>query len=148
MAEITFRFSKKVCTTNNCDNDDKDIDSNSDLSGNDHKIVVNNARAGHKLLAIAIRNKVPIRFGCSSCRCGTCAIKLNKGKLSDIQLDEHQLLEKLDIYQSDQSVRLSCRARVLDSDCEVDLKFQKTYDPSKINQHDDKVVYHQNLKSS
>ena len=101
-----------------------------------------------KLLSVAIRNKVPIRYGCSSCRCGTCAVKLLKGKLSEPKQDEIELLQKLAIYQKDNSVRLSCRARVCGKDCLIDLDFQKSYDPSKLDQHSQDVKYEYSRKIS
>ncbi len=42
---------------------------------------------------------------------------------------ENDLLAKMHILDGD-DVRLSCMARVADTDCSVDLNFQEEYDPA------------------
>ena len=91
--------------------------------------VISDVREGTKVLAVAIRHKVPIRYGCASCRCGTCAVKVLHGKLSAMEDDERKLLQKVRVLQGDQ-IRLSCRAKITTTDCAVDLAFQKTYNPA------------------
>lgn len=92
-------------------------------------VEVPEAREGLKLLAVAVRNKLDIRFGCSSCRCGTCAVELISGNLSEMDADEKSLLEKIGIL-NEGHIRLSCKARVQDNDATVDLNFQEKYDTS------------------
>ena len=92
-------------------------------------ITVENVREGFKVLAVAIRKKIAIRYGCASCRCGSCAVKVESGALSVMEADEKQLLEKMGIY-SGKEVRLSCRSRMEKEDVSVDLDFQKSYDPA------------------
>ena len=88
-------------------------------------------KEGLKLLAIAIRNKVPIRYGCGACSCGTCAVKVSDLKaLLSMEEDEKKLLEKIDLATSGE-IRLSCRARLTDQNFEVDLDFQDSYSPDK-----------------
>ena len=84
---------------------------------------------GAKLLAVAIRSKQNIRFGCSSGKCGTCAIRVKSGTFSPMKKQEHDLLDKMKILDGDE-IRLSCMARVTDADCSVDLNFQEEYDPA------------------
>jgi ferredoxin len=81
-----------------------------------------------KILAAANRLKVPIRFGCASCRCGTCGVAVAGGTLSPMRSDERALLERMGLT-SDGSVRLACQARVVDGEVAVDLAFQDTYSP-------------------
>ncbi|MCX6117231.1 MAG: 2Fe-2S iron-sulfur cluster-binding protein [Proteobacteria bacterium] len=81
-----------------------------------------------RILTAARRNKVNIRFGCSACRCGTCAVKVSPSTafapMKDAELD---LLTRMKL-QIDGSVRLSCQARITDT-CEVDISFQDQYSP-------------------
>ena len=94
-----------------------------------------------RLLAAARSGGVPIRYGCGSCRCGTCAVRLVEGTLSPMEADESELLEDLDILQGSE-VRLSCRARLGGEDIVVDLSFQRTYDPARrLSKQEDMVVY-------
>ncbi len=85
---------------------------------------------GIKLLVAARKAQVEIRFGCASCRCGTCAVKVNvqNGKLSPMKAEEKDLLAKM-LLPLDGSVRLACQARALAGDIYVDLNFQSQYDP-------------------
>ncbi len=91
--------------------------------------VVLDAEKDSKILVVARRGKIPIRFGCASCRCGTCAVAV-KGQenLSSMEADERALLERLRLT-TEGSVRLSCRAKILQGEVEVDLDFQETYQP-------------------
>lgn len=82
---------------------------------------------GTKVLVAAVRGRVPIRFGCSSCRCGTCGVAV-KGALSPMRDDERALLTRMGLT-TDGSARLACQARVQDSEVAVDLDFQATYSP-------------------
>lgn len=81
-----------------------------------------------KLLVAATRNKVAIRFGCASCRCGTCGVAVEGGVLSPMRPDEKALLEKMALALDGQ-VRLACQTRLMAGDLVVDLDFQDTYSP-------------------
>ena len=83
-----------------------------------------------KVLASAIRNKVPIRYGCGACRCGTCgiAVDASKAKLNPIDKDEMAMLKKIKLA-TDGSVRLACKTKMLSGELIVDLDFQDTYSP-------------------
>ena len=88
-------------------------------------------KQGSKILATAIRNKVPIRYGCGACSCGTCAVKVSDLEaLSSMEEDERILLEKIDLSLKG-DIRLSCRARLTEKDLEIDLNFQDTYSPDR-----------------
>ncbi|SMF46301.1 2Fe-2S iron-sulfur cluster-binding protein [Pseudobacteriovorax antillogorgiicola] len=80
-----------------------------------------------KILVAANRIKQDIEFGCASCRCGTCGVRI-RGSLSPMKANEKDLLEKMHL-SLDGTIRLACQARVLDSDVEVDLDFQREYSP-------------------
>ncbi len=79
-----------------------------------------------KLLAVALRNKVRIQYGCASCRCGTCAVSVNGGTLSSMRENEALLLARMNL-PIDGTVRLACQARILKGEVSVDLDFQGTY---------------------
>lgn len=84
-----------------------------------------------KILLAAIRSKIPIRYGCASCRCGTCAVSLElqkDGALSPMEEDEKKLLDRMKL-PTDGTVRLACRARVQAGLTVVDLGFQNSYSP-------------------
>lgn len=86
-----------------------------------------------KVLVSAIRHKVDIRYGCASCRCGTCGVKIVQGRefLSDLESEESKLLQRMGL-EIDGSIRLACRAKVgpnQEGSVEVDLDFQDTYSP-------------------
>ena len=85
---------------------------------------------GTKVLVAGTRAKVPIRYGCASCRCGTCAVRItpNSGELSQMGSDEQALLERMKL-SLDGSVRLACRTKVVSGCITVDLDFQNTYSP-------------------
>lgn len=93
---------------------------------------------GSKLLRVALKNKVAIRFGCGACRCGTCAVRVAPLDISnDLSLPlfepmgepEKLLLEKMAL-PLDGTIRLSCQARILESDVVVDISFQDEYSPA------------------
>ncbi len=83
-----------------------------------------------KVLASAIRNKIPIRYGCGACRCGTCGIAVDdsSAKLSEIDIHEMAMLKKIGLA-TDGSVRLACKTKIISGDLIVDLDFQDTYSP-------------------
>ena len=82
-----------------------------------------------KILAAANRNKVVMRFGCASCRCGTCAVKVSAPEnLSPMKSDEKNLLQRMKL-DLDGTVRLACQARIMQSEVTVDIGFQDTYSP-------------------
>ena len=83
-----------------------------------------------KLLVTANRNKVPLRFGCASCRCGTCGVRILTGAddLSPMREDEKALLKRMAL-PLDGTVRLACQARLGTVDLTVDLDFQNEYSP-------------------
>lgn len=85
---------------------------------------------GTKLLVAGTRAKVPIRYGCASCRCGTCAIAVtaNAGDLSPMASDEEALLGRMKLAL-DGTVRLACRTKAMAGQIVVDLDFQDTYSP-------------------
>lgn len=84
--------------------------------------------ANTKILAAAVRNKVPIRFGCAACRCGTCAVAVEGGNLSQMRPDERELLNRMGLAL-DNSIRLACQTRIVDGAVRVDLAFQNSYSP-------------------
>jgi ferredoxin len=88
------------------------------------------ADSGTKILVVARRAKINIRFGCGACRCGTCAIALQtSGEVSDMAADERALLDKMKL-PLDGTVRLACRTKVMKGEAQVDLDFQDTYSPA------------------
>lgn len=82
-----------------------------------------------KLLVAGRRSKSSIRFGCASCKCGTCAVKIDssQGSLNEIDADERKMLDKLRLSDSP-DVRMACKARVMSGNLTVDLEFQNQYD--------------------
>lgn len=84
-----------------------------------------------KVLLAAKKGRVALRYGCASCRCGTCAVRVsNTGSFSPMRGDEEALLKRIGL-PADGTVRLSCQARVT-SDVIVDVSFQDTYSPDDI----------------
>ena len=81
-----------------------------------------------KLLAVALKNKVKIQYGCASCRCGTCGVAVRGGGLSPMRESELKLLSRMKL-PVDGSVRLACQARIESGDVVVDLDFQGSYSP-------------------
>jgi ferredoxin len=85
------------------------------------------AAANTKILAVANRNKVNIRFGCASCRCGTCAVKVSgDGKLSSMREDERELLTRM-LLDAQGEIRLACQTKIESGEITIDLDFQNTY---------------------
>lgn len=83
-----------------------------------------------KVLVAARQCKVPIRFGCASARCGTCAVKIsNPSAVQPMKADELALLTRMNLPTSG-DVRLACQARTTgNADTIVDISFQDTYSP-------------------
>jgi ferredoxin len=82
-----------------------------------------------KILVAATRHKVPIRFGCASCRCGTCGVKVDvQGTVTPMRDDERALLTRMGL-ETDGTIRLACQTRIMDGEVKVDLAFQNTYSP-------------------
>lgn len=86
--------------------------------------------ADQKLLITARKNQIPIRFGCASCRCGTCGIKVSPPEaFHAMSQDEFALLTRMKLPTTGE-VRLACQAKQTgQSDALVDLSFQDTYSP-------------------
>ena len=86
-----------------------------------------------KILAAAIRAKVPIRFGCGACSCGTCAVEVDASDatLNDMDHYEKELLEKLDL-PTEGHIRLACKTYLKEGTLKVDLDFQDTYSPEEV----------------
>ena len=88
-------------------------------------------KIGDKIVFSACEHKIPMRYGCVSCRCGTCAVEVDKpGNFSPMDEDERQLLARMQL-PTDGSVRLGCQAKIAQGEVRVDLAFQKKYSPSK-----------------
>lgn len=84
-----------------------------------------------KILLAARKGKVPLRYGCASCRCGTCAVQVaDKNSLSAMRSDEEALLRRIGL-PTDGTVRLSCQARIT-ANVTIDVSFQDTYSPDDI----------------
>lgn len=84
-----------------------------------------------KILVAAVKAQLPIRYGCGACRCGTCAVAVVEDRmeaLSPMEEEELKMLERLNL-QTNGSIRMACRARVLNGIVTVDLSFQDTYSP-------------------
>lgn len=84
-----------------------------------------------KILVAANRNKIPIRFGCAACRCGTCAVRVtvhNPDQLTPIKENEHSLLAHMKL-PTDGTVRLACQTRIIYGNATIDLTFQSSYSP-------------------
>jgi 2Fe-2S ferredoxin len=94
------------------------------------------AESGTKILVAARKHKIPIRFGCASCRCGTCAVRIEpKQGVVPMEEEERALLNRMGLDLSG-DIRLSCRAKVKDSDLIIDLGFQNTYSPDDFEEQD------------
>ena len=76
---------------------------------------------GTRVLAFAVKNKVPLKYGCASCRCGTCVAKVS-GKANEMQEDEKSLLSRMGLLQA--GIRLVCRLVVAEYDLVIDLESQ------------------------
>ena len=95
------------------------------------------AEPNTKLLVTANRNRIPLRFGCASCRCGTCGVRLTvAGEVSAMRDDERALLKRMAL-PLDGTVRLACQTRVVSGDVTVDLSFQNEYSPDEGEDDDD-----------
>jgi ferredoxin len=96
------------------------------------------ADANTKILSAALKAKISIQYGCASCRCGTCGIRVDSGNgtLSPMAADERQLLAKMSLDTAGE-IRLACRARIMDGTVRVDLAFQLTYSPDQGDDEDD-----------
>lgn len=82
-----------------------------------------------KVLAVAIRQKTGIRYGCASCRCGTCGVKVSgEADVSEMRDEERELLTRMGLSTAG-DVRLACQLRIRSGDLKVDLEFQNTYSP-------------------
>ena len=83
-----------------------------------------------KILKSALSLNTGIRFGCSSCRCGQCGVRITKGKesLSPMKENEKELLSEMNLDTTGE-IRLACQARIAETEVEVDLDFQDEYDP-------------------
>lgn len=88
--------------------------------------------ANTKVLLAAKKGKVPLRYGCASCRCGTCAVQVSDGSaFTAMRPDEEMLLKRIGLTL-DGTVRLSCQARIA-KDVSVDIAFQDTYSPDDLD---------------
>lgn len=83
-----------------------------------------------KLLMAARKNQIPIRYGCASCRCGTCGVKISPVEaFHPMSSDESALLARMRLPTSGE-VRLACQAKLTgELNALVDLEFQDTYSP-------------------
>jgi len=83
-----------------------------------------------KLLVLARKNHVNIRFGCASCRCGTCGVKVSpREAFTEMSSDEAALLQRMKLPTTGE-VRLACQARqTAKCDAVIDLDFQDSYSP-------------------
>ena len=88
------------------------------------------AIADQKLLVAARKNNIPIRYGCASCRCGTCAVKISTpGAFHPMSSIESDLLSRMRLPTTGE-IRLACQARqTAQVDTSVDLSYQDTYSP-------------------
>lgn len=88
--------------------------------------------ASCKILVAARKGKVDMRYGCVSCRCGTCGVKIAKNKENLVPMadDERSLLEQMNL-PTDGTVRLGCQTRIKKDTVVVDLDFQQKYSPDK-----------------
>ena len=72
-----------------------------------------------------------MRYGCVSCRCGTCAVKVKPtDNLIPMADDERNLLTNMQL-PTDGSIRLGCQTRIKEGQVEVDIDFQDKYSPDK-----------------
>jgi ferredoxin len=83
-----------------------------------------------KVLIAARKNQIPLRFGCASCRCGTCGVKVAPADaFHPMSPDEAALLKRMRLPLTGE-VRLACQAKQTgEQDAQVDLTFQDTYSP-------------------
>ena len=90
-----------------------------------------------KILSAAVKAKIKMRFGCASCRCGTCGIKvLEPEALINMGRDEKALLERMGLDASNGIIRLACRAKISGlGNVTIDLSFQDQYNPDGGSNH-------------
>ena len=82
-----------------------------------------------KILVGARQGKVGIRYGCASCRCGTCAVRVEPvDELKPMSPQELELLQRMNLA-IDGSIRLACQARIVSGQVAVDIDFQDSYSP-------------------
>jgi len=88
-----------------------------------------------KILVAAVKHKIDIRFGCAACQCGTCGVAVTvdpeQAELSQMEPEEEKLLDRMGLA-TDGTVRLACRARIVNGKVDVDLSFQETYSPDQL----------------
>lgn len=85
--------------------------------------------SGCKVLIAARQGKVAMRYGCVSCRCGTCAVRVDRPEnLQPMANDEQELLERMKL-PTDGSIRLGCQTKIADGTVTIDLDFQQQYSP-------------------
>ena len=90
-----------------------------------------NVGTGCKILVAARKGKVKMRYGCVSCRCGTCAVKVEPAaNLVPMADDERALLTNMHL-PTDGSIRLGCQTRIKDGTVNIDIDFQDKYSPDK-----------------
>jgi ferredoxin len=88
------------------------------------------ATPDQKLLVAMRKNQIPVRFGCASCKCGTCGIKVSDpNAFAPMKADEQALLKRMKLSENGE-IRLACQARCSGAaDTSVDVDFQDTYSP-------------------
>lgn len=85
--------------------------------------------SGCKILVAARKGKIKMRYGCVSCRCGTCAVQVSpSSNLVPMAEDEKELLTRMQL-PVDGSIRLGCQTKIACGTVEVDLDFQAKYSP-------------------
>jgi ferredoxin len=94
-----------------------------------------------KLLVAARKNNIRIRFGCASCRCGTCGVKVgNPAAFHPMGVDESALLLRMRLSTAG-DVRLSCQAKLVGTvDTDVDISFQDLYSPDDGDSENDRDI--------
>ncbi len=86
---------------------------------------------GCKILVAARKGKIKMRYGCVSCRCGTCAVRVEPAaNLTPMADDERALLASMHL-PTDGSIRLGCQTRIKEGQVDIDLDFQDQYSPDK-----------------
>jgi ferredoxin len=91
---------------------------------------VTDAIVDQKLLVTARKNNIQIRFGCASCRCGTCGVRVSEpAAFQPMCQDEIVLLTRMRL-PVDGDIRLACQAKLNGTlDTDVDIDFQNQYSP-------------------
>ncbi|MDE3268822.1 MAG: 2Fe-2S iron-sulfur cluster-binding protein [Pseudomonadota bacterium] len=85
-----------------------------------------------KILVAARKGKVAMRYGCVSCRCGTCGVRIaqHPENLVPMADDERELLRQMQL-PTDGTIRLGCQTKIKQDTVVVDLDFQDKYSPDK-----------------